>query len=281
MGSIIKDEDGTDIDYSVDNLIQIAVRNNRTIRISDNYMSKMNSGNLAALIFHEAIYAIIPPEYRSGNKLSEVIIENDGRRREVYEEYTFLKQPSRPVRDVVSYLFSDDFENNPETLLNISEGYLPMYSDRERGKAKGKNIFYFDENVFLTNPTVQIHPRTDTSTFITSKSDANNTDYMNSLLESVCTGREYITLYYKFKRFALKFATFNGEDSAKNSYLQIDTDTYFYKYDKYFDLKNSFYQSSFHSSPRYNESQELRKCKDGIKEEVSKYFNFFRKVKDE
>ena len=99
----------------------------------------MDAGNLAALIFHEVIYALIPPEYCFGRRLSEVIIESDGSKREIYEKYKFLRQPSRPVRDIVAFLFSDDFVSNPSTLLRVSKGYLPMYSNKNRSRAKGKS----------------------------------------------------------------------------------------------------------------------------------------------
>ena len=275
----VKDDDGTDIDYPIQNLVQVAVRNNRTIRISNSYMSKMDAGNLAALIFHEVIYALIPPEYRFGRRLSEVIIESDGSKREIYEKYKFLRQPSRPVRDIVAFLFSDDFVSNPSTLLRVSKGYLPMYSNKNRSRAKGKNLFYFEENMFLTNPKLIIHPRTYKSRNIEFKKDANDSEYMNSLLQEVCTGKEYIRISYKYGRFAFYFRDFIGENSTKHTYLQISTDTYFYKYDQYFQLRDKFYQNSFHSSSDMHTREEnLKKCKHEIRQEVLKFFSFFEEI---
>lgn len=58
----INDEDGTDIDYPVDKLVQLAARRASSIKIDMDYLSRMNYSNQAALILHEVVYAMMPPK---------------------------------------------------------------------------------------------------------------------------------------------------------------------------------------------------------------------------
>lgn len=91
----INDEDGSDIVIPKKDFVQAAVRSFRSIKISGDVLEAMDNANIAALIFHEIIYAISP--------LTMV----PGRNSKIKNIY----QSPRRAREITSYLFSPQLRN--------------------------------------------------------------------------------------------------------------------------------------------------------------------------
>lgn len=80
----IKDEDSS-LDYRKEDLVQMAIRRDGTVRINREAWHLMNDENKAALVIHEAVYALIKPNQ---DKI----------------------QSSPRAREVTGYLFTSDLE---------------------------------------------------------------------------------------------------------------------------------------------------------------------------
>lgn len=104
----VKDDDGSDIIYD-EELIAVAVRSYRTIKVSNYRVKQMDLKNFVATIFHEAIYGVIPQvkvlEYIPYKKK---VTNPDGSvvETEEYKEEVYYKQLSRRVREITGAIFS-------------------------------------------------------------------------------------------------------------------------------------------------------------------------------
>lgn len=99
----VKDEDSS-LDYAPESLSQIAIRRGITIRVSQTSWSLLDNGNKAALIIHEAVYALsVPRRYNVALHNGEFAYE--------------WAQISHFVRDFVGYIFKGDFSKHREPLL--------------------------------------------------------------------------------------------------------------------------------------------------------------------
>jgi hypothetical protein len=107
--SPVDDDDGTDIEYAGD-LVQIAVRSLRTIKLDNGLVQRMDLSNLVATVFHEAIYSLLRPEL--------VVKTENGK------EVQYHKQFSRRAREILSYLFSGPLTQR--TLKRIAANSIPV-----------------------------------------------------------------------------------------------------------------------------------------------------------
>ena len=104
----VKDDDGSDIIYD-EELIAVAVRSFRTIKVSNQRVKQMDLKNFVATIFHEAIYGVIPqvevvefiPYKKKVTNPDGTVVETDEYKQEVY-----YKQLSRRVREITGAIFS-------------------------------------------------------------------------------------------------------------------------------------------------------------------------------
>jgi hypothetical protein len=97
----IKDDDSS-LNYDPQSLVQIAIRKLRSIMIARDVLPLMDAENIAALVIHEACFALIQPN-------------DEG------------KQESVKAREVTGYLFSEEFVTTPhhEDLSRITWKRLP------------------------------------------------------------------------------------------------------------------------------------------------------------
>lgn len=167
----IKDDDGSDIIYD-EELIAVAVRSYRTIKVSNHRVKQMDLKNFVATIFHEAIYGVIPqvevveyiPYKKKVTNPDGTVVETDEYKQEVY-----YKQLSRRVREITGAIFSKSLSKlellavisgsfpttEPESYYDISQlqnlnakfnikvTTVPIYSS---GKSKSYTIYGIDQS---------------------------------------------------------------------------------------------------------------------------------------
>jgi hypothetical protein len=97
--SPIVDYDGTDLDIQADRLLQLAVRDQKIVRIDAGLWSRMPDDHKAALIFHEVIYALVGSDSRAARELTSFFFTEDLKRGHYYLEQV--------VRDVIPAFASE------------------------------------------------------------------------------------------------------------------------------------------------------------------------------
>jgi hypothetical protein len=115
----IKDEDSS-LDYPQKNLVQVAIRRGQNIKVNREAWKLLDDGNRAALIFHEAVYALIKPA-SSG-------IQSSPRAREV-AGYLFTEELAKMAAKGLHRVLRDDLPSlaqaaqflgvTPESINNI------------------------------------------------------------------------------------------------------------------------------------------------------------------
>ena len=242
----VADDDGTDIEFSTEDLVQVAVRNNRVIRIDKNLMSKMDDGQVAALIFHEIIYSFIKPSN---------VVGSDGK--------TTYKQSSRWVRDINSYLFSHEFKVNPRTLKTIIGDRLPLSSKLSIDQAK---YFIYDETGFATDPQAYIGI-INSSSFdkINYETWSAKNGELEKILNSICKGNKTVEMESYSQNVIIEFTTLNDNISSEKTYLSTRSFSIRYKKPLF------FHQDNFENKGgdlRVN----LKACVQGISTELNVFF---------
>jgi hypothetical protein len=104
----INDYDGSDLEFTSNNLYQLAVRDGQVIRIDQKLWVRLTPEHQAALLFHEVVYA-------------------------------FFAKESRRARDAVGVLFSKDLERGPDF---IDGAFNPANSDRKLMMVREFNTTY-------------------------------------------------------------------------------------------------------------------------------------------
>lgn len=100
----IKDEESP-LNYKPSSLVQLAIRKNTSVLIDRNLYSKLDPANKATLIFHEALYAMVKPQYLRDPKTGDYYRDNFG-------HYTSIKaQSSARAREMTGYLFTRDLSS--------------------------------------------------------------------------------------------------------------------------------------------------------------------------
>ena len=118
---------------------QIAVRSRKTILVSETEVTRLDAANRVALVFHEAIYALIRPKKITGEKGS------------------FEYQQSSVAREINSYIFSKKLSSRGleglEKIVRIESGgpYLPIDEYiAKTTRAKVGSGFFFDTEIEFT-----------------------------------------------------------------------------------------------------------------------------------
>ena len=137
----INDEDGSDITIPRDLFRQVAVRNMRTIKFNGKFLANMDDDNIAGMILHEVIYAIIPLQDR---------IDEFG--------HNYSHQSSRRARDINSYLFQPALGKKGLNGLYSKVAELETYYNRFQfiknipiSKYEGFKVKWSSENSFNFN----------------------------------------------------------------------------------------------------------------------------------
>ncbi len=127
----IPDED-TPLDIIRGELIQLAIRKGRTIRINleawnDN---RFDEAHKVALIFHEVIYALMPPKYIDNSQMT---------------------QSSSRAREINGYLFSFNFQKEGNKGLHtIIEDELPLNNE-----INNDGIYEASDGMIYFNPRIK------------------------------------------------------------------------------------------------------------------------------
>ena len=109
----VPDDGDTVVKFDKAQMVQLAVRYNKSITINSKMYSQLNSGNAVALIFHEAIYALIRPyEIKSQNNKKE----------------SFWEQNANLTRQITGFLFTGELIKGRSALESIVGGTLPSES---------------------------------------------------------------------------------------------------------------------------------------------------------
>ncbi|MCO4755803.1 MAG: hypothetical protein KC478_15080 [Bacteriovoracaceae bacterium] len=214
----VKDDDGTDINNAPD-LVQVAVRYSKSIKLDNGLISKMDLSNLVATLMHEIIYSLIVPVPYDKSTYTPVRVTNPDGTIEEYqkeEKKTYWKQESRKVREIVNFLFSRDISRTPkESLEFMNQGNLPWGGE---SMAFGVNEL---KNFGLYGFSVGEY-----------KFDINDKVDMNSKIEQFCIemGNQHNGSAVKsavvFKIMRLWFHSYDKEDGLKGHYLYQSSPTF-------------------------------------------------------
>ncbi len=118
----IQDED-TNLSISPDRWVQLAIRRDVSIVLQKDYWAQLDPAHRAALVFHEVLYALLPPEWQE-----EVVPVGHGKTRIVQ----WSVQLSRRARAVVGYLFSRQLPAKGRAgLVRVLDGRFPVVGSDE------------------------------------------------------------------------------------------------------------------------------------------------------
>ena len=240
----VADSDGVDITSPLKKLVQIADRKDRTIRIDKNLLSKMDDGQVAALILHETLFTYVTP-----------MRIND------YNDRLQYRQNSQLVRDINSYLFSSDFRSNPEAFFYLVDNRLPVSSELDIEQAK---YFIFHESGFDTEPSVTLQAYDSSNgDFINYETWSAKNGEIEKILNRVCKGREYVAMNFRSKNVFINFDTFYTFNTL-NTYLTANTAHESYSKQLKFELDD--YRS------KKTDPVKFKECVQGISKNLNSYF---------
>ncbi|OQW50451.1 MAG: hypothetical protein A4S09_01260 [Proteobacteria bacterium SG_bin7] len=155
----VQDDDGSDVDIDRRNLVQLAIRNSHTIRISKPRFDKLDKENASALVMHEVVYAMLPAkEIKNGS-----------------ENYVF--QESKRAREITGYLYSNYF---------ISKGANGLFALIGTDLPTTKGSINTANNLVIENNTYLFKIRGVKYSF---DNGTNKTASIKDIAEFVCKGR--------------------------------------------------------------------------------------------
>lgn len=141
----IKDEESV-LNYDPASLVQLAIRKSTSVLIDRNLYSQLDPANKAALIFHEALYAMVKPQYLKDPNTGDFYRDNWGR-------YTYVKaQSSTRAREMTGYLFTRDLSVlGYKGLKNVAQSDYALAGGASVQELSGSMTFAFFELYFDMN----------------------------------------------------------------------------------------------------------------------------------
>ncbi len=184
----IEDDDGSDVDIDRKNLVQLAIRNSRTIRLSKPRLVTADNENISALVMHEVIFAMLPPkqiESNSGN-------------------YEF--QQSKRAREITGYLYSNYFKSKG------AKGFHDMIgSDLPTTSPKAKLVLEKDNYLYLVHAAGYSAPKVGTSETATK-------DLAKFLCDPKISKSQW-NIDFLTTPIAVYFSEYNKSPTIKQSYI--------------------------------------------------------------
>ncbi|MDP7320814.1 MAG: hypothetical protein QF441_09415 [Bacteriovoracaceae bacterium] len=120
----IPDDGDTVIRYDRNKLVQLAVRYNRSITVDVNHWNNLNPGNQVALIFHEAIYALMKPKIAKGD-LCTITTTPYTHENQTKCNISFYEQNANLARQITGYLFTGELRKGRAALGKFIKDDLP------------------------------------------------------------------------------------------------------------------------------------------------------------
>lgn len=192
------------IDLSKYKVTPVAFRKERVIFINFPIWVAMTSEHRAALIFHEALYALLRPD---------AILDD-------WSNKPWFQQSSLKVREVVGYIFSNDLQSKKRTgLLNIVRSNFPYSKDQSSLLLNDENSISFNFSTFFKFKNSSGFEVEFTSMLPALQSDLE----MANLL---CQDFELVESYSSFDRFDFLFSKLLNSKGFPFTYLAFEQSTH-------------------------------------------------------
>ncbi|MCH2534345.1 MAG: hypothetical protein MK008_07895 [Bdellovibrionales bacterium] len=232
----IPDDGDTVVNFDRNNFVQLAARYNRSITIDLKLWLNMTPSNRVALLFHEAIYALIAP-----TKIAEYI----------------FKQDANLARQVTGFLFTGELALGKSALSSMLQNYFPnesmiFYKKDESGNKNNIKNIGFNGDKIIFGSHIKLYIKSSFSWIIIRGSDIKRNfsvpidfDYNKSLEKAyqfICkqisdAEHNNVKINYLFhnEELQLSFMDFHNKNNERATYInfsfdELDKHYYLYNY---------------------------------------------------